>query len=402
MIAQEKEDPKIKRLSAGITGGVNYSKYLSDSAEYSYGTRYAIGAFAKYRIIERLNLKTSVMYSVKGSNSMSPNFKLVNSYLDVNVLPEFKLVDGLFIQAGACYSYGLFSRTLTNAGSVNASKLNSKLGNETSGIVGIELRLRKNVNLAFNYYIPLSSPQTNNFQVTINYTLFHKEKVKKGLSRERRENAKQKIKDLKEGTLLVRLKTSEPQINALIKKGKTEKAAKVKKEQEEENKKIMKAFKDEFNFTKAVFFYSNHSLYVRKKMFNHIFLDSNLSINDSITIDSSKPIFIADFTQIEQDTTTFFDLYTYQKDENCNWQKSRLNYGGPDFGFDAMIIRDKNFVQLSEPFPYYSRFIFKSFKECPIEAPFLYPLLPFQNWTYAQTVRSMNDKLVKFYKRKGK
>jgi hypothetical protein len=181
--------------------------------------------------------------------------------------------------------------------------------------------------------------------------------------------------------------------------GKLDTANKVRGEQEIENKKIVEAFKNKFNFCKIAFFYSNNSTNVRKRKFENIFLNDSLIIDNSITIDTTKAIFIAEFETIEQDTLKYFSFYDYEQDRNWSVKKVAHYYGGPDFGFDALLIRDKNFNQLCEPFPYYTRAIFKSLKEHPEESIFIAPILMFQNYSYNETVKNMNWKLTRYYKR---
>ena len=62
------------------------------------------------------------------------------------------------------------------------------------------------------------------------------------------------INMLRNGTLLVRLKTQENKIIALEKEGQTEWANDIKNKQTEENKAIAEAFKTHFNFCKNFFF----------------------------------------------------------------------------------------------------------------------------------------------------
>ncbi len=56
--------------------------------------------------------------------------------------------------------------------------------------------------------------------------------------------------------------------------------------------------------------------------------------------------------------------------------------GGTNFGFGALLIRDKNFVQLTCPFPYYVR---------------TFDSLGFLERKKEKTVRKMNDQLHRFY-----
>lgn len=399
---QENKLPMDQKLFLGINYGINLTKFHSDTVNFSYAARPALGGFMNCKIYKKAWLKSSIQYSLKGSTAISPFLKIVNTSIDFNIIPQFKLYDGFFIQSGISYSNSLNSKKITlNGNSRNGVEktLIAKPPSEINGIVGVEFRLHNNLNIAFNYFVPLSQNQTNNFQITLNYCLNNKESKKQNIIRQKKRVAEEQIKNLKNGTLLVRLKTSEPKINALIKMGDLEEASKIKKAQDIENKKIVAAFKNNFNFCKTVFFFSNNSDNVRKGNCENIFLNDSLIIDEFKFVDTSKSIFIAEFGTIEQDTLKHLSIYSYEPDGDWSVKKVSNYYGGPDFGFDALIIRDKNFVQLSKPFPYYTRAIFKSLKQHPVEALFIAPILLHQNWSYNQTVKKMNWKLIKYFDR---
>jgi len=151
----------------------------------------------------------------------------------------------------------------------------------------------------------------------------------------------------------------------------------------------------------VAFFYSHHSNNIRNRNFDTIFLNDNLEVNPSIKIDTSKTIFIADFSTIEQDTTKYFSHVSYETVGSWRLKKINNYYRGPNFGFGALIIRDYNFVQLKSPFPYYQRTIYKSKKQHPEQGLFLGAFLT-QSWTIEATVQQMNKKLNDYYNRKLK
>jgi len=75
------------------------------------------------------------------------------------------------------------------------------------------------------------------------------------------------IKQLKEGALFIRLKTSQNLINAYTGQGKTEAAEKVRAEQAAENLEIMRAFARNFDFCPVYFFYSDNSEKIRQGIY---------------------------------------------------------------------------------------------------------------------------------------
>ncbi|MDZ7740369.1 MAG: hypothetical protein U5Q03_01055 [Bacteroidota bacterium] len=77
---------------------------------------------------------------------------------------------------------------------------------------------------------------------------------------------------LKEGVLLVRLKTSANTIAALRKAGHQEKASQRVEQQYIENLKIMQAFRKHYDFCRVEFFYSNKSSQLAQGELENIFL----------------------------------------------------------------------------------------------------------------------------------
>jgi hypothetical protein len=161
------------------------------------------------------------------------------------------------------------------------------------------------------------------------------------------------INMLKNGVLLVRLKTKKKSIDALRKLGKEKQANKLESNQLELNQKIVNAFRNRFNFCPTIFFYSDYSNAVRTKSFNQIFfLNDSLQHDSSITLDQTEYFLIAEFSHIEQDSAKHFDHYYKAQGENGYEQRSQY-YGGPNVGFPALVVKTDQFVQLKKPFPYY-------------------------------------------------
>ncbi len=137
---------------------------------------------------------------------------------------------------------------------------------------------------------------------------------------QKRETAKANITTLKNGALFVRLKTSQLKIDGLKKMGKEKEAEEIRVNQENTNKAIVAAFKGYFDFCPVYFFYSNYSNEVKEGNYKGLIMDVNMETNSSF---DSKNYLIGEF------------------DESSNTQ------------IDAFIIKDKNYVQLKKPFPFY-------------------------------------------------
>lgn len=160
----------------------------------------------------------------------------------------------------------------------------------------------------------------------------------------RQEMARTQINELKNGVLLVQLRTRQNTINAYNSKGLTNKANRVERQQALDNKSIIKGFKDYFNFCPVYFFYSSDKEKLMNKKYSTITF-----INDSLA-PTQLPISL--------DTINYF-ISGISKSNFGNTTLNNIpNYKIPHergIKFDAFIIRNKDFQQLSAPFPYFAK-----------------------------------------------
>jgi hypothetical protein len=165
--------------------------------------------------------------------------------------------------------------------------------------------------------------------------------------------AREEIKMLHDGALLVRLSTRKNAVEALRKQGNEEAANKMQKDQDALNKSIIKAFKTEFKFCPVYFFYSDFSKDVSGKQLDIVpFLDENLIPDKNIRV---------------------------EKREFLTAEFSSMNAGTMDG--TALLIMDEKFEKLRRPFPFFVNIR----KGTPLEkAP-------------TQVVAKMEKKLNKFY-----
>ncbi|MGB0404177.1 MAG: hypothetical protein ACPGEG_08780 [Salibacteraceae bacterium] len=180
--------------------------------------------------------------------------------------------------------------------------------------------------------------------------------------KERIEIAETLIKNLHDGYLLVRLSNRQKTIDVLIKSGQESRAKQYSEKLARENQALVTAFKNYYSFCPVYFFYSNQSKYVLNKEFGKVdFLDDSLKTDPSIKPEKSQYL-IAEITNIEQDTTSRYeDTYIVPGESG---PETRSTYsGGTDFGFQAMIVKTENFVQIRKPFPFYVR----TFDSLPIK-----------------------------------
>lgn len=165
---------------------------------------------------------------------------------------------------------------------------------------------------------------------------------------------RKQIQQLHNGALLVRLKTKSQAIAKLHSMGYHTQADQMRDRQADFNKKILQAFRQEFSFCPVYFFFSEDLEKVIKKELKAVqFLNDSLQVDT--TIHYTNPNFLtADFGPIEQDTASYFDK-NYMASSTNGIEMRSSAYGGPSMGFEALLIRSEEFIQLRRPFPYYER-----------------------------------------------
>jgi hypothetical protein len=397
--AQTMEIEKPSTFSAGIETGLNYSKFYAGDSTLDYAAMPMLGFYTKWKMSDFLELKSGFAYSIKRSRSRSPYFKLNADYFDLYFMPRFTIHHEVWIGAGLSFSALVDSKIIFLDGQEPSGVMSRKadlLGSECNYMIGVGFKMFDNLDFEFNYIVPSKEKNTKNFQFLLNFTLFNKQETPESYKQIVKRRSKEQILQLRNGVLLVRLKTSENKIKALQKVHRSELAIEIGKQQKMENEKIVAAFRDEFDFCQVEFFYSNNSKKILAKEYGPIFLDDQLNIDPSIKFDTTKPVFIAEFGRIEQDTTKYFSHFSNEEDTVGVRRRVKNYYGGPNLRVCALIILDDNFVQLHRPFPFYSRrFIVKQSHNPnqPDES-----FLPIR-LTFDKVVERMNKKLTKYYKK---
>lgn len=176
-----------------------------------------------------------------------------------------------------------------------------------------------------------------------------------------RDKAPNQIRELKNTMLLVRLKTGENQIKAYRESGYEEKAAQLEANIQEKNMEIANAFRNYFDFCPVYFFYSSASKDIRERKMQGNLLNADLKPVGGI----ARPVptyYIAEFGNIEKTDEKYYEGTELRENEEGVKQEQNVYYGSPDMGFSALVIRNADFLQLRDPFPYYVR----TFESLPI------------------------------------
>ena len=151
------------------------------------------------------------------------------------------------------------------------------------------------------------------------------------------------ISALKKGALVVRLKSNQILVDALLKKGDTVLAYEKQLEMAGINKSLMKAFLFTYDFSQLYFIYASSSDSLLKGIRTNIFVDTNLRINPLITMKESY------YLLAERD-------YAYNSsigfvDEDLAKDLKEEGYGVKEM---AIVVKNKYGHQLKKPFPYFA------------------------------------------------
>jgi len=164
------------------------------------------------------------------------------------------------------------------------------------------------------------------------------DKESKGTSKEKIAIAEKAIKDLKEGILIVRLKSKHSKISklqSLSSSKDVDNATKarikntLKREIEERNtlnNQIVKGFEEFYYFSTVYFMYDTSSISLKNGVQEGIFLNNNLEVDPTIKL-NNKPFFV-------------------------------LRYGTTDLnntsGIEAWVVMNKQLEDMERPFPYHA------------------------------------------------
>jgi hypothetical protein len=135
-----------------------------------------------------------------------------------------------------------------------------------------------------------------------------------------RETASIQIKNLKNGFLIVRLKTGDLQASALEKAGNKTAAKAYLQKREEENKAIAEAFRKHFHFCPVYFCYTSSSEAIRQNKLKGVLLNAQMQPDSTL---APPGLFL---------TAEF----GFSEEQN----------------FEGLIVMDTGFVQLRSPFPW--------------------------------------------------
>lgn len=315
-------------IKPAILTGVNISSMHSDTImdETSFLP------FLYFKLTKTFDEKTlingSAGYSLRGGNVMTPFSRYRFQYLDVQASGQYLFSDIFSAEIGIQPSFILDARYLIGTDSLADLNIR-KWSSEWSVFTGLNFHFQGNVSFGIRYFLPVKNVNCNQIQVVISIPIGGT--IEKAEKKAVTHTAFQHITALKNGVLIIRLKTSEQIIRHLQREGKFQEAEKISKQQNTENQEIINSFRKYFHFCPVYFFYSNNTDQALSGNFTGILLNDSLEEDSSITIQTQNYYF-AEFGLLDPN------------DESISGT-----------GIEALIIKDKNFKQLQRPFPFYVR-----------------------------------------------
>lgn len=155
---------------------------------------------------------------------------------------------------------------------------------------------------------------------------------------------------LKNGALVVRIRTNDKKIELYKNAGKENLAKDLEEKYAERNMEMIKGVKESFTFCPVYFIFSEDFSKVLNGERTGIFLNENLEIDNSITLDELTYFFL-DYGSV------YAELIS-----NPNSPRNKEVTSTP-VQQSALVIKDHNMVQLLSPFPFYSSVKFNEFEK---------------------------------------
>jgi hypothetical protein len=161
------------------------------------------------------------------------------------------------------------------------------------------------------------------------------------------------LRNLINGSVIVRLKTNQKSVDAYRKAGKNEIADRIEEDRKKQNLKMYYAFVHYFNFCRVYFIYANETQAMLSGA-KGLFLNRNLEHDPSITLPNNNFIF-CEYGSVEA-YSKFTDVPSLQAGETDKFNKildppSTQTSTSPS-STNALFFSDKNLRQFQRPFPY--------------------------------------------------
>ncbi len=102
----------------GVKGGANFSSVNGDDVnDVDSRTGIQIGAVASFEVTELFSVQPEVIYSMRGWKDGNVTIKL--DYVDVPVVADFEIIEGLSLQGGPLFGINLSAKVENEDGNEN-------------------------------------------------------------------------------------------------------------------------------------------------------------------------------------------------------------------------------------------------------------------------------------------
>lgn len=150
------------------------------------------------------------------------------------------------------------------------------------------------------------------------------------------------LADLKQGAIVVRLKTNDNSVNAYRNAGRADIADRIIRDREAQNRKIAAAFAENLDFCSVHFIYAKDSRAVLDGR-TDVFLTKDLTADTAVNL-AGKFLLFAEYGEITANLRG--DEYHYSAVNKTEASTSTS-------GTNVIFLSDTTFTQLREPFPFY-------------------------------------------------
>jgi hypothetical protein len=347
--AQEMENSKTENTWHLISGFETSLIKKMDSTSLNVAYLPHIGfSFNKY-LFEKSRLKMALFYTMRGSESSEPFLKYRYNYVDLLLLPQYRIGGNTTLGLGLQSSFLAGAKIMKGSGTL-VKKISGSLVNPEFYLVsGISFGIQKNFNMGIDYHAALGKALFHGIRFSLDFTLT--KKMFQSKQKRAFEEAYDQIIQMKNANLLYRLQSSFKSMEAMQKKGNIEEAERIKKEQDSVNLEIISAFRNHFDFCPVYFFYNYNTKRVKNLVLDSIFVNDTLETDSTINLNNSD-FYIAAIENTDGRSKMASPVFTYILEDNkyIPYEDAGISVGP---GFEALLIMDKHFGLMQAPFPAY-------------------------------------------------
>jgi hypothetical protein len=345
--------------SYGVGGGFCVSDYLHDSTGFGQVALPYGGLFYAVNLKEKLGLTASVNFFVKGVEKTSPYVRYRYAYVSGELTAHYRIIGFIQLEGGYRYGFEQYSRKLILNGNTPSGVERSEIpgfGNYGQWMVGTAVKISPKTTIAVQYGIPTQSTPLSHFVVGVRYDLFNKVEISQKREKDaNKEKAHRESVYLKEGVLLVRLRTMQATMDAYRKIGRNEEADRLQAATTRENNEIIQAF-SHYNFSRVFFFYDHHSALVKAGELDSILFDHRLVPIPADSIQGT--IYTAELgnysSQVKSYQAKREFQYLKENDISPDSSSAWVTYSDQGLGIGGIIIMNQAFEPLEKPFPVFT------------------------------------------------